>query len=121
MTAPSRAPAPSPLASPLAFSRSAFKSDPPRAKTATIKKPREDLRVDFRKEHAVRNEAARASIASAPQEKERKRTWRDPVLTTKPEPALRSDERMRDPVKCKDRPRKNSGGGGSKRFIPWCR
>lgn len=62
-----------------------------------------------------------AAVWSAPTEN-KKRSWREPTLSTKSEHAMHSDNRPRDHMTCKKRPDNNrkNGGSSSKRFIPWC-
>lgn len=71
-----------------------------------------------------------AAGLSAPTEKSKRRSSRLNLLpekqaTTKArrEPVKDSHhEKVRDPMTCKERPKKNrpTGSGGRKRFIPWC-
>lgn len=67
----------------------------------------------------------------APTEAKRRRVLSTlPVLSqskadkqNKQSPRERSDDKPRDDMRCKSRPKDNrprSGGGGGKRFIPWC-
>lgn len=65
----------------------------------------------------------------APTEKTKRRSSRLNLLPEKsatkarPEPVKDSHhEKVRDPMTCKERPKKNrpTGSGGRKRFIPWC-
>lgn len=37
------------------------------------------------------------------------------------EPVKQSPKKVREPITCKSRPKKNKGSGGSRAFVPWCK
>jgi len=91
----------------------------PRKAWVAIDSPAPAPKIDF---HKINSERHKQALAAAPMERE-KRISKLPQLGTKPEHAKRSDDKPREVMTCKARPKNNKkhGSGSGKSFVPWCR